>query len=80
VGSCSDYGRADFERQYGSDYQKPGLFARFLGLIYRYLFFGPDNNAREQTLQEGGNNYQTGPQVRAELRGDQVRSWPAKKV
>lgn len=31
------YGRRDFEREYGRDYQKPGWFARFLGLIYRIL-------------------------------------------
>lgn len=31
------YPRSDFEREYGRDYQKPGLFARFLGVMYRVL-------------------------------------------
>jgi hypothetical protein len=31
------YSRADYEREYGADYQKPGLFARFLGIVYRIL-------------------------------------------
>jgi hypothetical protein len=31
------YPRAAFEQDYGRDYQKPGLFARFLGLLYRIL-------------------------------------------
>jgi hypothetical protein len=31
------YPRAAFENDYGRDYQRPGLFARFLGLLYRIL-------------------------------------------
>lgn len=31
------YPRAAFEHDYGRDYQRPGLFARFLGLLYRIL-------------------------------------------
>jgi hypothetical protein len=31
------YRRADFERDYGQDYQKPGALARFLGVLYRIL-------------------------------------------
>jgi hypothetical protein len=31
------YGRRDFEREYGTEYQKPALFARFLGFLYRLL-------------------------------------------
>lgn len=31
------YGRADFERDYGRDYRKPALFARFLGFIYKFI-------------------------------------------
>jgi hypothetical protein len=31
------YRRADFEREYGRDYDKPGAFARFLALVYRVL-------------------------------------------
>jgi len=31
------YPRADFERDYGRDYERPGVFARFLGLLYRVL-------------------------------------------
>ena len=31
------YARADFERDYGRDYAKPGLFARFLAVIYRIV-------------------------------------------
>jgi Zinc dependent phospholipase C len=31
------YPRTAFERDYGRDYQKPGLFARFLGVLYRIL-------------------------------------------
>jgi hypothetical protein len=31
------YGRAEFEHQYGRDYQKPHLFARFLATVYRVL-------------------------------------------
>jgi Zinc dependent phospholipase C len=31
------YPRADFERDYGRDFHKPGLFARFLGVMYRVL-------------------------------------------
>ena len=31
------YPRTAFERDYGRDYQRPGLFARFLGLVYRIL-------------------------------------------
>lgn len=29
--------KSDFERSYGTDYQKPGLLARFLGWLYRVL-------------------------------------------
>ena len=29
--------KSDFERSYGTNYQKPGLLARFLGLLYRVL-------------------------------------------
>ncbi|HEX7795861.1 MAG TPA: zinc dependent phospholipase C family protein [Vicinamibacterales bacterium] len=36
------YGRIDFERQYGKDYDKPALFARFLAVVYRIVpKFGP---------------------------------------
>jgi hypothetical protein len=36
------YGRVDFEREYGKDYDKPALFARFLAFIYRLVpKFGP---------------------------------------
>jgi len=31
------YGRPDFEHDYGSDYQKPRLFARFLAVVYRIV-------------------------------------------
>lgn len=31
------YPRAAFESEYGRDYQKPGVFARFLGVMYRIL-------------------------------------------
>ncbi len=31
------YPRATFESDYGRDYQRPGLFARFLGVLYRIL-------------------------------------------
>ncbi len=31
------YPRTTFEQDYGRDYQKPGLFARFLGVLYRIL-------------------------------------------
>jgi hypothetical protein len=31
------YPRAAFEQDYGRDYQKPGLFARFIGVLYRIL-------------------------------------------
>jgi len=31
------YGRGDYEREYGANYQKPALFARFLGFLYRLL-------------------------------------------
>ncbi len=31
------YGRAEFERDYGREYQKPKLFARFVGVLYRIL-------------------------------------------
>jgi hypothetical protein len=31
------YSRRDFERDYGRAYQKPRLFARFLGVLYRIL-------------------------------------------
>jgi Zinc dependent phospholipase C len=36
------YRRIDFERDYGRDYDKPALFARFLAVIYRIVpKFGP---------------------------------------
>jgi hypothetical protein len=31
------YGRQDYEKEFGKNYRKPGLFARFLGFIYRVL-------------------------------------------
>jgi hypothetical protein len=31
------YPRAAYEKDYGRDYQRPGLFARFLGVLYRIL-------------------------------------------
>jgi hypothetical protein len=31
------YGRREFERDYGTSYQKPGWFARFLGFMYRIV-------------------------------------------
>jgi hypothetical protein len=31
------YGRREFEREYGTGYQKPGWFARFLGVVYRLV-------------------------------------------
>ena len=31
------YPRAAFEHDYGRDYQRPGLFARFIGLVYRIM-------------------------------------------
>jgi hypothetical protein len=31
------YSRREYEREYGRDYQKPGLLARFLGVLYRIL-------------------------------------------
>ena len=31
------YPRADFERDYGPDYQRPGFLARFAGVLYRIL-------------------------------------------
>jgi len=31
------YGRGDYEREYGANYQKPTLFARFLGFLYRFV-------------------------------------------
>lgn len=31
------YPRTAFEQDYGRDYQRPGLFARFLGVLYRIL-------------------------------------------
>ena len=31
------YRRADFEHEYGRDYDKPGAFARFLAVVYRIL-------------------------------------------
>jgi zinc dependent phospholipase C len=31
------YGRRDYEREYGANYQKPALFARFLAFLYRFL-------------------------------------------
>ena len=31
------YRRGDFEREFGNDYQKPALFARFLGVMYRIV-------------------------------------------
>src|SRR5262249_49682940 len=36
------YGRVEFERDYGKDYDKPALFARLLAAIYRLVpKFGP---------------------------------------
>jgi zinc dependent phospholipase C len=36
------YGRQAFEREYGTDYQRPGWFARFIAWIYRIIpKFGP---------------------------------------
>ncbi len=31
------YPRTDYEREFGTDYQKPSLFARFLAFVYRLL-------------------------------------------
>ena len=31
------YGRRDYEREHGANYQKPALFARFLGFLYRFV-------------------------------------------
>jgi hypothetical protein len=31
------YGRPDYERDYGSNYRKPALFARFLAFVYRIV-------------------------------------------
>ena len=31
------YGRRDFEREHGANYQKPALFARFLAFLYRFV-------------------------------------------
>ena len=31
------YTKADYEREYGADYQKPGWFARFVGFVYRIV-------------------------------------------
>ena len=31
------YGRIEFERDFGKDYQKPALFARFLAFLYRFV-------------------------------------------
>jgi hypothetical protein len=31
------YRRIDFEREYGRDYAKPRLFARFLAVVYRIV-------------------------------------------
>jgi hypothetical protein len=31
------YRRLDFEHEYGRDYEKPALFARFLGVVYRIV-------------------------------------------
>jgi len=36
-GFVFQYGRAAFEKEYGRDYQKPRLFARFLATVYRVL-------------------------------------------
>ena len=36
-GFVFQYRRGDYEHDYGSDYQKPALFARFLGFLYRIL-------------------------------------------
>ena len=36
-GFVFQYGRRDYEREYGADYQKPGLLARFLGFLYRFV-------------------------------------------
>jgi hypothetical protein len=37
TGFVFTYGRSDFEREYGRGYQRPGWFARFLGVIYRIV-------------------------------------------
>jgi hypothetical protein len=37
TGFVFTYGRSAFERDYGSDYQRPGWFARVLGFVYRLL-------------------------------------------
>lgn len=37
AGFVFQYGRRDYEREYGADYQKPALFARFLGFLYRFV-------------------------------------------
>src|SRR5439155_1093077 len=31
------YGRHDYEKDFGANYRKPGLFARFLGMVYRVV-------------------------------------------
>jgi hypothetical protein len=31
------YTKADYEREYGRDYQQPGWFARFVGVVYRLV-------------------------------------------
>jgi len=31
------YGRKDYEKDFGANYRKPGLFARFLGMVYRVV-------------------------------------------
>ena len=36
-GFVFQYRRADYERDYGGAYRKPGLFARFLGVLYRIV-------------------------------------------
>jgi zinc dependent phospholipase C len=66
------YRRQEFEREYGRDYQKPGLFARFLATAYRVLpkigplrkltFKTPTPEAQalfEQSFRDAGAKYRT---------------------
>jgi hypothetical protein len=67
-----EYRRAEFEREYGRDYQKPGVFARFLATVYRVLpkigplgkltFKAPTPEAQalfEQSFRDAGARYRT---------------------
>ena len=67
-----EYRRAEFEREYGRDYQKPGLFARFLATVYRVLpkigplrklaFKTPTPEAQalfEQSFRDAGARYRS---------------------